>query len=81
MSYGMLHTLKKQFTINDLQSSVICWLPLQTTWTEIGPDKMIGLIWIQTVWQYSLKSFIKAVDFETSLAYYRKHAKNIWVNI
>ena len=22
---------------------------LQTVWTQIGPDKMLGLIWIQTV--------------------------------
>ena len=27
--------------------SVVCW---QTVWTQIEPDKMLGLIWIQTVW-------------------------------
>ena len=43
---------------------VICWYPLQTVWTQIRPNKMLcliiqmfgliikmlGLIWIQTVW-------------------------------
>ena len=28
---------------------VICWWPLQTVWIRIRPDKMSGLIWIQTV--------------------------------
>ena len=31
---------------------VICWKPLQTVWNQIRPDKMSGLIWIQTVWHF-----------------------------
>ena len=34
--------------VNSLPSSVVCCRPLQTVWTQIRPDKMSGLIWIQT---------------------------------
>ena len=30
--------------------SVICWWPLQTVWTQIRPDRMLGLIWTHSVW-------------------------------
>ena len=33
-----------------LPSSVVCWWPLQTDWTQIRPDNMSGLIKIQSVW-------------------------------
>ena len=36
--------------INSLSASIVCWLPLQTVWTQIRPDILLGLIWIQTVW-------------------------------
>ena len=36
--------------LNSLPISVVCWLPLQTVWTHIKPDKTSELIWIQTVW-------------------------------
>ena len=45
---NLLHLLKEH--INSLPTSVVCWLPLQTVWTQIRPDKMSGLIWMQTVW-------------------------------
>ena len=34
---------------NCLLYSVVCCKSLQTVWTQIRPDKMSGLIWIQTV--------------------------------
>ena len=35
-----------------LPPSVVCRLPLQTVWTQIRPDGMSGLIWIQAVWHW-----------------------------
>ena len=32
--------------INSLLTSVVCWLSLQTIWTQL--DKTSGMIWIQT---------------------------------
>ena len=44
-------------------NSVACWYPLQTVWTQIRPDKKLGLIWIRTVWHsywwYPSKTFWK----------------------
>ena len=31
--------------------SVVCWWLLQTVLIQIRPDILLGLIWIQTVWQ------------------------------
>ena len=36
--------------INSLPVSVICWSILQTIRTKFRPNKMLALIWIQTVW-------------------------------
>ena len=33
-----------------LPDSVVCCLPLQIVWTQIRPNKMLGLIWIQTIY-------------------------------
>ena len=52
--------------INSWPTSVVCWYPLQTVWTQIRPDKMSDLIWIQTVEHsadISERIFLK-VDFE-----------------
>ena len=43
--------------VNSLTTSVICSYPLQTNWTQIRPDKTLGLIWILS-W-YSWKNFSK----------------------
>ena len=46
---------------------VICWQPFQTFWTQIRPNKMSGLIWIQAVWHSDIcssKNFMKKSDFE-----------------
>ena len=47
-----LSTLKFAWivVINSLLTSVVCWLPLQTIWTQLRPDKTSGMIWIQTAW-------------------------------
>ena len=42
------------FVFNSLPARatfVVCWQAiLQTVWTQMRPDKMLGQIWIQTVW-------------------------------
>ena len=38
-------------TVNSLSLCVVCWYILQTVWTQIRPDKMSGLFWIQSVCQ------------------------------
>ena len=47
---------KKQQRVQTLclpvATSAIYWQPLQTVWTQVRPDKMLDLIWIQTVWHY-----------------------------
>ena len=43
---------KKKHYFNSLPSSGVSWYPLQTVWTQVRPDKMSGLIWIQTVWHF-----------------------------
>ena len=42
---------------------VVCWWPLETVWTQIRPDKMSGLIWIQTVWHFD--GIPEKVNFQT----------------
>ena len=37
--------------LNCLPPSVVCWKYLQTAWTQIRPDILSGLIWIQTLWR------------------------------
>ena len=44
-------------------------LPLQTVWTKIRPDKMSGLIWVQTVW-HSVTDGITNLGFNPSSATY-----------
>ena len=31
---------------------VVCWLTLQKVWTKIRTDRMLVLIWIQTIWHF-----------------------------
>ena len=35
---------------NSLPTGFLFWWPFQTAYIQIRPDKMSGLIWIQTVW-------------------------------
>ena len=44
-----------------MPARAVCCYFFQTVWTQIRPDKMSGLIWIQTVWHwwYSWKKFSK----------------------
>ena len=42
--------ITQQKPILTLPTSVVCWCPLQTVWTQIGPYITSGLIWIQNVW-------------------------------
>ena len=35
---------------NSLPTSVVCWYLLQTIRTQIKSEKMLRLIWIQTIW-------------------------------
>ena len=43
-------TSPELWCINSLPTSGVCWYPLQTVWTQIRPDKMLGLILTQSVW-------------------------------
>ena len=60
----------------------ICWLHMQTVWTQIRPDKKSGLIWIQTVWHwwYSWKIFFnfnnKINQQMTKMLQITRHAKS-----
>ena len=45
-------------------------------WTQIRPDKMSGLIWIQTDTLVFLKEFFEKVDFEKKSADDKKNMQN-----
>ena len=50
-----------------VNAGVVCWYLLHTVLTRIRPDKMSGLIWVQTVWHMLiifLKEFFEKVNFE-----------------
>ena len=51
ISIVMEPTLWALDDILELILSVVYWWPLQTVWTQIRPDKMLGLFWTQSVWQ------------------------------
>ena len=57
-------------------NSVACWYPLQTVWTQIRPDKKLGLIWIRTVWHsywwYPSKTFWKEFSLSKATACEKK---------
>ena len=46
----LLQIIGGALRVNSLPTSVVCWSPQQTVWTQIRPDILSGLIWIQTVW-------------------------------
>ena len=55
--------------VSSLSACVVCWSPLQTVWTKIGPDILSGPILIQTVWHFNGISemiVFDKVDFETN---------------
>ena len=60
-----------KLSFNSLPTSFIYGWPLQTVWTQIRPDKMSGLIRIQTVWhsddQYSWRNFRKSWFWKKSV--------------
>ena len=62
----MILKFKFIFTFNSLPTSVVCSKPLQTDWTQIRPDEMSGLIWIQSVDTRIefLKEFFEKDNFE-----------------
>ena len=62
--------------LSALPNSVVFWRYLQTIWTQIRPDNLSGLIWIQTVWHwwYSWKSFSKKLISKKKSA----DDKNTW---
>ena len=39
----------RKVTLNSLPTSVICSLPLQADWTQIRPNILSGLMWIQYI--------------------------------
>ena len=57
--------------------NVICWLHLQTVWSQIRAYKMLGLIWILAVWHwlFSWKNFSKKLILKKKSADHKKHAK------
>ena len=57
--------------------SVVCSWPLQTDWTKIRPDKMSGLIWIQSVWHSDgiPERIFRKVYFENNRQRTKKHEK------
>ena len=50
---------------------------LQTVWTQIRPDKMSGLIWIQLfdTLMVFLKEFLKKIELENNQQTTKEHAK------
>ena len=50
--------------VNSLPPSVVCWLPWQTVWTQIRPNKTSGLIWINL--------------FDTQMVFLKEFFKNKW---
>ena len=69
--------------VNSLRTSAICWYPAKTFWTQIRPDIMSGLIWIQAVWHwYSWKNFSKKLMLKKRSAEKNKKSyQNLLVRI
>ena len=61
------------------ENIIVCSWSLKTVWTQIRPDKMSGLIWIQTVWHwwFSWKNFLKKLDFWKKSANDRKNHEKL----
>ena len=75
--YTILTTIHiTQGKLYSLPSSAVCWKCFQTVWTQIRPDKMSGLIWIQTVWQSDgiPERFFLNINFDKSRQTTKKHA-------
>ena len=47
---------------------VVCWWTLQTVWTQVRPNILLGLIWVLTLWhsvsvpEFRKKKLIKKKD-------------------
>ena len=55
----------------------VCYSPLQTIKTQIRPNKMLDLIWIQTNWLSDsiYEKLFEGVNFENKNQMTKKHAK------
>ena len=64
--------------LNSLPASVVCYIRLQTVWTQIRLDKMPGLICVQTkTLMVFLKEFLgKKSTEDKGVCKITKHAKN-----
>ena len=72
--YWSMRSVSNSFSASDYK----CLSPLQTVKTQIRPEKMLGLIWIQTVWTLMvfLKEVFESVHFEKKSADNKKSMQN-----
>ena len=73
----MQHIYFVKESFNSLPTGAVCCYFLQTVWTQIRPDKMLGLTWIQGVWHSDgiPKIFFWKSWFWKKWADDKKHAK------
>ena len=68
-----------------LAESIICWLPLQTVWTQIKTEKKFDLMFDTLIWYYLIKNSFERVDFRGKSADNKNvnnitlHAKSVYL--